>query len=158
MMSTDDSPGGDPTVSRRRLLGVGGLAAGGLVVGGVAGGAVAAGLSDGSSEAAGSNASTIVPFRGDHQAGIVTPVQDRLLFASFDLTTSERSDVVALMRQWTAEAERMTLGRQVTGTAINEQSPPDDTGEAVGLPPSRLTLTFGFGPSFFSAGGTDRYG
>ncbi|WP_275414799.1 Dyp-type peroxidase domain-containing protein [Plantactinospora mayteni] len=29
------------------------------------------------------------------------------------------------------------------------QAPPDDTGEALGLPPSQLTLTIGFGPSLF---------
>ncbi len=30
--------------------------------------------------------------------------------------------------------------------------PPDDTGETVGLLPSRLTVTFGFGPSLFERG------
>ncbi|GAA1162424.1 iron uptake transporter deferrochelatase/peroxidase subunit [Nocardioides aquiterrae] len=37
--------------------------------------------------------------------------------------------------------------------------PPDDTGEAIGLPASGLTITFGFGPSLFrDAGGRDRFG
>ena len=37
--------------------------------------------------------------------------------------------------------------------------PPDDTGEAIGLPPSGLTITFGFGPSLFrDADGKDRFG
>jgi deferrochelatase/peroxidase EfeB len=36
--------------------------------------------------------------------------------------------------------------------------PPDDTGEAVGLAPSRLTITFGFGPSLFERDGEDRFG
>ena len=31
-----------------------------------------------------------VPFHGAHQAGIATPVQDRLLFASFDVITDDR--------------------------------------------------------------------
>ena len=37
--------------------------------------------------------------------------------------------------------------------------PPDDTGEAIGLPPGGLTLTFGFGPGLFrDAHGRDRFG
>jgi deferrochelatase/peroxidase EfeB len=39
------------------------------------------------------------------------------------------------------------------------QAPPDDTGEALGLPPSGLTRTVGFGPSLFrTADGRDRFG
>ena len=38
-------------------------------------------------------------------------------------------------------------------------APPGDTGEATGLPPGRLTLTFGFGPSLFrDEAGKDRFG
>lgn len=36
------------------------------------------------------------PFYGDHQAGIVTPAQDRLHFSSFDLQTASRVELVAL--------------------------------------------------------------
>jgi deferrochelatase/peroxidase EfeB len=37
--------------------------------------------------------------------------------------------------------------------------PPDDTGEAIGLPASGLTITFGFGPGMFrDADGRDRFG
>jgi deferrochelatase/peroxidase EfeB len=37
--------------------------------------------------------------------------------------------------------------------------PPDDTGEAIGLPPGGLTLTFGFGPGMFRDDrGRDRFG
>ena len=38
------------------------------------------------------------------------------------------------------------------------EAPPDDTGEALGLQPSRLTLTIGFGPSLFEKDGKDRFG
>lgn len=38
-------------------------------------------------------------------------------------------------------------------------APPDDTGEAIGLPASGLTITFGFGPGLFrDAEGRDRFG
>ena len=38
-------------------------------------------------------------------------------------------------------------------------APPADTGETLGLPPSGLTITFGFGPGLFTdAAGVDRFG
>ena len=37
-------------------------------------------------------------------------------------------------------------------------APPDDTGEAIGLPAAGLTITFGFGPSLFRDQGKDRFG
>ena len=52
------------------------------------------------------------PFEGEHQAGIVTPAQDRLHFAAFDVTTDsrERADRPC-SRPWTAAARAMTAGR-----------------------------------------------
>jgi deferrochelatase/peroxidase EfeB len=89
-----------------------------------------------------------VPFRGPHQAGITTPAQDRLHFVALDLTTTDRARVVAMLKKWTAAAERMVAGAETTpGGAVNRNpdAPPDDTGEALGLPASQLTLTFGVG-------------
>lgn len=103
----------------------------------------------------------IVPFDGKHQAGITTPMQDHLFFAVFDVTASKRSELVALMRDWTEAARRMTRGDQVGSGAVGGAylAPPDDTGEALGLHPARLTVTFGFGPSLFAdADGNDRFG
>lgn len=96
------------------------------------------------------------PFHGDHQAGIVTPAQDRLYFAAFDVTTRARSELIALLQRWTAAAEQLARGAEVdpSGTAAPINAPAPDTGEAIGLPPSGLTLTFGFGPSLFD----DRFG
>ncbi|MCG7527714.1 iron uptake transporter deferrochelatase/peroxidase subunit, partial [Streptomyces sp. OfavH-34-F] len=95
-----------------------------------------------------------VPFHGAHQAGIATAVQDRLHFAAFDVTTKDRAELVALLKEWTRAAERMTAGHAVGDGAYGglPEAPPDDTGEALGLKPSRLTLTFGFGPSLFAEG------
>ena len=45
----------------------------------------------------------------------------------------------------------------MTPRAVPE-APPSDTGEADGLTPSRLTLTFGFGHSLFPRDGADRLG
>ena len=95
---------------------------------------------------------TSYPFHGAHQAGIVTPAQDRLHFAAFDVTTDSRDELVALLQDWTAAAARMTQGRRRrVGADVDGpyDAPPDDTGEAIGLPPAGLTLTFGFGPALF---------
>ena len=40
----------------------------------------------------------------------------------------------------------------------NSFIPPKDTGEASGLSPSNLTITFGVGPSLFVKDGKDRFG
>jgi deferrochelatase/peroxidase EfeB len=145
-----------PAVSRRRLLGYAGA---GAAVGaaGFAGGVGAARAADGPRAAADSER---FDFHGTHQAGIVTPAQDRLHFASFDVTTRSRSELVLLLRSWTAAAAAMTRGRPIgEGAPLPYDSPFGDTGEALGLSASRLTLTFGFGPSLFrTADGKDRFG
>jgi deferrochelatase/peroxidase EfeB len=94
-----------------------------------------------------------VPFEGSHQAGIVTPVQDRLLFASFDVITDDRDDLVQLLEDWTRASRRMVKGEMIGTDNDNQDAPPDDTGEAVGLGPEALTLTFGFGASLFDRDG-----
>jgi deferrochelatase/peroxidase EfeB len=91
----------------------------------------------------------IVAFHGAHQAGITTDIQDRLAFAAFDLTTTRREDLQRLLKIWTAAAEAMTRGAMVPGDSHADEMPPADTGEAVGLPPTHLTVTVGFGPSLF---------
>ena len=98
------------------------------------------------------------PFHGTHQGGIATPQQDRLLFASFDLTTTNRADLERLLRSWTEAAARLTAGLDVADPSPNPQAPPTDTGEAAGLDPAHLTLTFGFGPTLFTTVGVDRFG
>src|SRR5680860_997718 len=107
-------------------------------------------------------ASDIYPFHGRHQAGIVTPAQDRLHFAAFDVTTESREELVALLTEWTEVAAQLSRGEpagEYGALGGPGQSPPDDTGEALGLPPSGLTITFGFGSGLFTtADGRDRFG
>ena len=143
-------------VSRRGLVG------GGTAVAGVAAGFVVA---EAYADRGGGDApplATTYPFRGTHQAGIVTPAQDRLHFAAFDITTHSRAQLVALLKAWTLAAERMTQGQPAGPIGPTEgapQAPPDDTGEAIGLAPGGLTITFGFGPGMFRDGrGRDRFG
>ncbi|WP_134738483.1 iron uptake transporter deferrochelatase/peroxidase subunit [Nocardioides sp. 503] len=147
-----------PRVSRRGLLG-GGVAAAG-VAGAFATGRATADEPAAMQPAAAGAAS--YAFRGEHQAGIVTPAQDRLHFAALDVVTDSREELVELLQAWTVAAERMTKGQAAGEIGPVEGSldlPPDDTGEAIGLPASGLTITFGFGPGLFrDAEGRDRFG
>ncbi|MEU7425334.1 iron uptake transporter deferrochelatase/peroxidase subunit [Streptomyces sp. NPDC048362] len=147
MNETQDDRGTGP--SRRALIGWGGA---GLALGAAtAGGAVAMARAGDDVDPAAAEAGGAVEFHGAHQAGIATPVQDRLHFAAFDVKTDDRAAFVQLLKDWTAAARKMTAGHPVGEGAYGglAEAPPDDTGEALGLKPSRLTLTIGFGPSLF---------
>ena len=137
-------------LSRRSALGLIGAAGAVGVTGGFAAGATR--------DDAPATEDRVVPFHGPHQAGITTPVQQHLYFASFDLTsTADRDDVRSLLADWTDAAARMTRGEEVTAegaTGGGPYKPPDDTGEALGLSAHALTVTFGFGPTLFD----DRFG
>lgn len=151
----------DRALSRRGLLGLAGAGAAGLALGGSAGAATAAAVV-GASASGVADPGTRYPFYGNHQAGIVTPSQDRLHFAVFDMAGSAgRTDLISLLADWTAAAARLTQGLEIGDGAVPDDlyAPPDDTGEAQGLPPSGLTITFGFGPTLFTdATGADRFG
>ncbi|MFC7108743.1 Dyp-type peroxidase domain-containing protein [Nonomuraea rubra] len=134
-------------MSRRKVFGLGaaGVAAAGA-------GAIAARSLVQEPPVAHATTSDPFPFYGEHQAGIVTPAQDRLHFVAFDVTTGSRAELVDLLQEWTAAAARLTQGKEAGSFGAAGGSPeaaPDDTGEALGLPASGLTLTIGFGPSLF---------
>ncbi|MGD0394207.1 MAG: iron uptake transporter deferrochelatase/peroxidase subunit [Acidimicrobiales bacterium] len=130
-------------MSRRRLLAGAGVASAALVAGaGVD--PVAAGTPP---PASGSSA---IPFDGDRQAGITTPEQSRMVFATYDVTTEDVAELAGLLVEWTRASSLLTAGKQLRGPG-GQFAPPPDTGEALGLPPSQLTLTFGFGPSLFDS-------
>lgn len=142
-------------VSRRTVLArAAGLAmAGGLLGAGVGAGATRALDDSGEPSPSLPAASLYAP----HQPGIVTPAQDRMHFVAFDVVTRSVAELRDLMQAWTLAAERMMRGEPAgpSGpTAGPYDAPPDDTGEAIGLPPAGLTITFGFGPSLFD----DRFG
>ena len=147
-------------LSRRGLLGLIGAGTAGLVVGAVGG--TAAGGSIAAANAAAAGAGTVHPFTGAHQGGITTPVQDHLHFAAFDMEDrATRDDLVSLLQDWSYAASRMTQGLDVSASGAVDGSPvapPDDSGEALGLPASALTITFGLGPDLFGKDGADRFG
>ncbi|GIF19180.1 deferrochelatase/peroxidase EfeB [Actinoplanes tereljensis] len=147
----------DKSFPRRRVIALAGAG-----VAGVAGAAAVGGALLRSSDSAAEAATDQVPFYGPVQAGIVTPAQDRLHFVAFDVVTKSREQLVQMLKDWTAAAARMTAGKdagEIGATAGILEAPPDDTGEAIGLPAAGLTLTVGFGPTLFrDATGKDRFG
>jgi deferrochelatase/peroxidase EfeB len=143
---------------------------GGLLVGGgaVAGGAF--GAVSGTALAQQQSAPQTEPFWGAHQSGIVTDTQRHTVLASFDLNTTSRDDVVALLQAWTALAGKLAAGDSTTIPLYQGKGTTDAYADATGaatpadsletwqLGPERLTLTIGFGPGLFTRDGSDRFG
>ncbi|WP_405426538.1 Dyp-type peroxidase [Streptomyces erythrochromogenes] len=140
-----DGPGPVRRLTRRTLLGTGGLAA--LA----AGGAATAAALRGGGEAA---AAPAVPFHGPQQAGILTPRQHHVRLAAFDLgSRTDRGRAAALLLRWTTAAEHLTRGEPVPAGLEPPGSRAADTGALADTRPARLTLTFGLGPAFFDRTG-----
>ncbi|MFJ8675858.1 iron uptake transporter deferrochelatase/peroxidase subunit [Streptomyces sp. NPDC093589] len=134
--------------TRRRLLGtVGAAGAAGLVVGGAGGAIGAVGAEGDAPKALSTLGATEVAFRRERagqQPGITTPLQASGHLVAFDLSPgADRKAAAALLRRWSRTAEELMSGR----------APDGDTGVALDAGPSSLTVTFGFGHSFFDRTG-----
>ncbi|WP_432136612.1 MULTISPECIES: iron uptake transporter deferrochelatase/peroxidase subunit [unclassified Streptomyces] len=150
--STQDAPTSVPPsppetsgVSRRALLGTAGAT--GLVLGAAGAGA---GYAAAPAQAAplSSVGSGRVMFHGKHQPGILQGLQARGHVVAFDLMPGAgRKEAAALLRRWSGTAQRLMAG---------EAAPHDDTDVARDAGPSSLTVTFGFGHSFFSRTGLEK--
>jgi dye decolorizing peroxidase len=89
-------------------------------------------------------------FHGKHQPGITTPMQAQGQLIAFDLRAGAgRKEAVALLRRWSATAERLMAGEPVDAGG-------HDTGIALDAGPSLLTVTFGFGHSLFGRTGLEK--
>ncbi|WP_122616500.1 iron uptake transporter deferrochelatase/peroxidase subunit [Streptomyces sp. Tu 4128] len=147
--STPEAPNAETAeregISRRRLLGTAGAT--GLVLG-AAGGAT--GYAAAPSTAAApltSLGSGRAMFHGKHQPGITDPMQASGHLVAFDLAAgAERKEAAALLRRWSDTARRLMSG-EPAGTR--------DTDVARDSGPSSLTVTFGFGYSFFGRTGLE---
>ncbi|MFH8976465.1 iron uptake transporter deferrochelatase/peroxidase subunit [Streptomyces sp. NPDC017890] len=130
-------------ISRRRLLGTAG--ASGLVLGAAGGAAGYAAAPSSAATPLTSLGSEQVMFHGKHQPGITTPMQACGHLIAFDLAAGAgRKEAAALLRRWSDTARRLMAGAPA-GTR--------DTDVARDAGPSSLTVTFGFGHSFFDRTG-----
>ena len=137
--------------ARRDFLKAGGAAA-------VSAGALGASAVARATETAAPAARNTEPFFGEHQGGIVTAQQSHTYVAALDLATEKREDVIALLKTWTDMAARLTRGEPAVPLKEPDDQPAADSGEALDLGASNLTLTFGFGPGMFTKDGKDLYG
>ncbi|MEU9353356.1 iron uptake transporter deferrochelatase/peroxidase subunit [Streptomyces griseoloalbus] len=132
-------------ISRRRLLGTAGAT--GLVLG-ASGGAVGYASAPAEATPLTSVGEGRVEFHVKHQPGITQPLQARGHLIAFDLAPGAgRKEAAALLRRWSDTARRLMAG---------EPSAQGDTDVARDAGPSSLTLTFGFGHSFFGRTGLER--
>ncbi|MFD4571442.1 iron uptake transporter deferrochelatase/peroxidase subunit [Streptomyces sp. NPDC058417] len=146
--SGTDRPATAPGPSRRRLLGaVGAAGAGGLVLGAAAGGAVGYAAAPAAATPLTSIGSGRAMFHVKHQPGITQSLQARGHLVAFDLVPGAgRKEAAALLRRWSETARRLMAG---------EAAPHGDTDVSRDAGPSSLTVTFGFGHSFFARTGLE---
>ncbi len=98
----------------------------------------------------------IEPFYGARQGGILTPRQRHTYFAALDLDAPKRDEVIAMLRAWTDASAALTKG-EPPPSSVGASYDAEPGADALGLGPSRLTLTFGFGAGLFAKDGKDRY-
>lgn len=154
------SPPVPPDDERRRgLLSRRGFVAGAGAVGGVVAGAGAAaavaaqqGPAAGTSPGATIDLGRSVPFyTGLHQAGIATPPQRYCVFMTFDLTARTSRELQILLARWSAAIAQLTAGKPIGPVEpAHGGAVAGDTGEALDLAPSSLTVTLGLGPGVFA--------
>ncbi|WP_328872483.1 iron uptake transporter deferrochelatase/peroxidase subunit [Streptomyces sp. NBC_00287] len=139
------SPASPQGLSRRKLLGTAGAT--GLVLG-AAGGAVGYAAAPSQATPLTSLGADEVMFHGKHQPGILQGLQARGHVLAFDLAAGAgRKEAAALLRRWSETARRLMAG---------EAASSEDTDVARDAGPSSLTITFGFGHSFFARTGLEK--
>ncbi|MBW1604110.1 deferrochelatase/peroxidase EfeB [Streptomyces sp. JJ66] len=134
------------SVSRRRLLGTATAAgAASLAVGGTGGALGYAAVRPEPPAPLSGVGERSYAFHGERQPGIVQPVQAHGHLLAFDLVPGAgRKEAAGLLRRWSRTAAALMAGR-----------PPGEhaTGSALDAGPAALTVTFGFGASFFDRTG-----
>ncbi|MGC4109180.1 MAG: Dyp-type peroxidase [Nocardioides sp.] len=145
--------------SRRSLLSRRGFVAGAGAVGGIVAGAGAAAAmtgGDGSGSSVVDSGDTIeldrsvAFYTGLHQAGIETPPQRYCVYMTFDLTSRTSRDLQVLLARWSAAIAQTMAGKPIgTVQPTSGEGVGVDTGEALDLGPSSLTVTLGLGPGIF---------
>ena len=136
-------------LSRRGLFAgaAGGLAVGALAgIGGTIGAQALAAQRDPDTDP-----SLSYPFYGGtHQVGIRTEPQRYCMYMTFDMGAGTATDLQVLLARWSAAIAQVMSGQsvgQVAPTRANAVAA--DTGEALDLGPSGLTVTVGLGPGIF---------
>ncbi|MFJ8064829.1 iron uptake transporter deferrochelatase/peroxidase subunit [Psychrobacillus sp. NPDC096426] len=135
-------------INRRQLLKLAGAGTVGVVIGATGLNTVASSLGYSVVEDD-LTASNKVLFYGNHQSGVATSVQKHIYFASLSTVVTSKEELKELFQMWTPLAVKMMNGEEIADRTTNTYVPAEDTGEAVGLSASNLTITFGVGSTLF---------
>lgn len=148
-MSIDEKSIMEKEISRRDVLKYAGIGGAGLIIGasGLTGVLSAFGISPFIDDD--DTVTNKVDFYGKYQSGILTKNPEHVYFVSLKCTAQSKKELKEMFQRWTNYSVQLMNGRLVEPYSENELLPPVDTGEAVGLDASNLTLTFGVGPSLF---------
>ncbi|MFF7631679.1 iron uptake transporter deferrochelatase/peroxidase subunit [Kitasatospora sp. NPDC008050] len=137
--------------ARRSFLGAAlGVGAAGAAL---AGGALALGGAGRAQAADATGANALVPFHGEHQAGVLTAQQTAAMFVSFDVIAPDRKALEDLFHTLTDRIRFLTAGG--TPPSLGVGAPPSDNG-ILGptVPSDGLSVTVGVGATLFDG----RYG
>ncbi|WP_132994105.1 Dyp-type peroxidase [Gordonia zhaorongruii] len=125
-------------ISRRTLL-TGGAGLAGLGVGAVA---VGVGHELSGPDSAESAGQQTLPFFGEHQSGIATPMQAHAAFLGIDLLDpADHVTLQGFLRMWSQDAANLVQGKPGFS----------DTEQELGTAPSRLSVAAGLGPRVFTS-------
>ena len=145
-MSADRTPRPGRLASTRRQFLLGGAVAGLGAAAAVGADLAINGRPASDAATAALNGDAVVPFYGDHQAGVATPAQAHAVFVALDLRPeTDRAALIRMMTVVTDDAARLTQG-----VAALADSEPE-----LATVPARLTVTFGFGPGLVARAGGD---
>lgn len=149
---SDGRGGGECPAGFARRSFLRGSVAAGLVGAAGAGNLIGSDVAFADTTGGGGTGAKVIPFHGEHQAGIITPPQTTGIFSSFDVTAANRAELTDLFRTLTARA------RLLTGGGASQKAPgspyPGDLILGPTAEPDSLTITVGLGATLFDS----RYG
>ncbi|MBP6117309.1 MAG: deferrochelatase/peroxidase EfeB [Neisseriaceae bacterium] len=139
--------------SRRQALKGLGLAGGGLVVGAVGGYGWFNRQNDAKPASAADPTVGSLPFKGEHQSGIVDPEQQEAIFIAFTVVAKDKAAVAELFHKLSDRIAFLTQGGEAP-TRDGRYPPPESGILGEYIHPDGLSITASVGASFFD----ERYG
>lgn len=147
-------------ISRRTALKIAGLTTASAVAGGAVTVVGIKTLENPTAVQATNTKSSLLPFEGVYQAGILTEPPEAVLLASLDVLATDRAELIRIFKQISARTRLLMDGNLGEVGEDNPDFPPPNTGELgfERLKGGQLSIMFGMGVSLFSQAGKDRFG
>jgi deferrochelatase/peroxidase EfeB len=131
-------------VSRRRFLG----GAATVAVAAAAGAGSTAALAA-TGAAAAEATDTVYAFEGEHQQGILTPLQRSASFVALDVVAANAAELAAMFQSLTTAARWLTAGGDAPDTGLTATASDNGVLGADDIPADGLTVTVSVGSSLF---------